>query len=146
MVWALFAHERPGSGLVTAALCALLKEGSDEVASKRPSQQPVFMAAEINPRAAAACVMTAKVNKVWNIHLTLPQRLGLCRPAQRVSLGSWPSPERRRLHSRKTPIPLCCERYSAEVAVAHKPHTHTETGNMQNIKIPGFALFVDTED
>ncbi|CAN0323930.1 unnamed protein product, partial [Hapterophycus canaliculatus] len=29
-----------------------------------PPQRPLFMAAEINPRAAAACVLTAKANKV----------------------------------------------------------------------------------
>eukprot|EP00903_Cladosiphon_okamuranus_P015185 g14039.t1 len=62
----------PGSGLVTAALCALLQEGGRKeeeeapapVALQRKLLRPLFMAAEINPRAAAACVRTAKANKV----------------------------------------------------------------------------------
>lgn len=49
---------------MTAALCALLREGKEEEASQRKSLNPLFMAAEINPRAAAACLLTAKANKV----------------------------------------------------------------------------------
>lgn len=57
-------YYRPGSGLVTAALCALLREGKDEEALQWKPPKPLFMAAEINPRAAAACLLTAKANKV----------------------------------------------------------------------------------
>ncbi|CAM9560353.1 unnamed protein product [Ectocarpus sp. 12 AP-2014] len=57
----------PGSGLVTAALSALLREEKEEIPSQPPPPpppRPLFMAAEINPRAAAACVLTAKANNV----------------------------------------------------------------------------------
>ncbi|CAM9518702.1 unnamed protein product [Ectocarpus sp. 13 AM-2016] len=60
----------PGSGLVTAALSALLREEKEETPSQPPPppppppSRPLFMAAEINPRAAAACVLTAKANNV----------------------------------------------------------------------------------
>lgn len=66
------AHKhRPGSGVVTAALSALLREGREEEEEESlqprpppPPLQPLFMAAEINPQAAAACARTAKANKV----------------------------------------------------------------------------------
>ncbi|CAN0253608.1 unnamed protein product [Pylaiella littoralis] len=61
----------PGSGLVTAALCAMLREGREEDEGREkplqpplPPLQPLFMAADINPQAAAACARTAKANKV----------------------------------------------------------------------------------
>eukprot|EP00752_Nemacystus_decipiens_P012984 g11488.t1 len=54
----------PGSGLVTAALCALLREGKREQDLLSKPLRPIFMAAEINPRAAGACLLTAKANKV----------------------------------------------------------------------------------
>lgn len=49
---------------MTAALCALLREGSEEEAMQRKPLKPIFMAAEINPRAAAACLLTAEANEV----------------------------------------------------------------------------------
>eukprot|EP00904_Undaria_pinnatifida_P006521 jgi/Undpi1/299/HiC_scaffold_1.g00295.m1 len=61
----------PGSGVVTAALCALLSEGGggsgeggEGGEGEAPRPQPLYMAAEINPRAAEACLRTAKANKV----------------------------------------------------------------------------------
>ena len=62
---------RPGSGVVTAALCALLAQGGGgdgevlgDAGSEVPRPQPLYMAAEINPRAAEACLRTARANKV----------------------------------------------------------------------------------
>lgn len=48
----------PGSGVVTAALCAMLKEGG------HGALQPLYMAAEINRKAAGACKRTAEANRV----------------------------------------------------------------------------------
>lgn len=76
---------RPGSGLVTAALCAMLREGREEDEGREkplqpplPPLQPLFMAADINPQAAAACARTAKANKVRAGALPLSIRVRYC--------------------------------------------------------------------
>ncbi|CAM9507981.1 unnamed protein product [Ascophyllum nodosum] len=48
----------PGSGLVTAAVHDLFRGGG------RDAPRPLYMTAEINPRAARACVRTAEANNV----------------------------------------------------------------------------------
>ena len=62
---------------MTAALCALLSEGGggsgeggEGGEGEAPRPQPLYMAAEINPRAAEACLRTAKANKV-DVHFVL---------------------------------------------------------------------------
>lgn len=80
---------------MTAALFALLREGRKKEEEKEeeplqpPPPQPLFMAAEINPQAAAACARTAKANKVragapcsveFHLFLITPPRVKITTP------------------------------------------------------------------